>query len=176
MSNKTTAKKAVKTKKTNSNIDNSNITDISYKQEENQGGYSQWLRQKKVFGYLHSVREIPNSFPSKIGATISVPQGDVRDWETFQVVVNFYDAHMLFNEYKVAVQDKNTNVTILFDVTNLKSKHYLIQEGNRKGEIDDYWSCTLNNLSKMSIDGNVVYSQEDKISVSAQQYYSENNG
>lgn len=150
------------------------VTNIRDKAYENQNGYTQWLRQKKIFGYLHSVREIPNSFPQKIGATISVPQGEVRDWETFQVVVNSFDAHMLFNEYKCAVDDKESNVTVRFDVTNVKSRHYIVPEGEKKGDIVDYWDCTLTNLSGMSIDGNVVYSQEEKISVSAQQYYSAN--
>jgi hypothetical protein len=159
--------------KTQAKPANPSVTPISNRKEDNQSVMTRWLRQQRVFGYLHSVREIPNSFPKKIGATISVPQGEVRDWETFQVVVNFFDAHMLFNEYKCAVEDKETNVTVWFDVTNIKSKHYIVQEGDKKGEVVDYWSCTLNNLSSMSVDGNVVYSQDEKVSISSEQYYSE---
>jgi len=170
MSTKTIAKS---TSKTQEPAKTSVVTNIRDKAYENQSGYTQWLRQKYVFGYLHSVREIPNSFPQRIGATISVPQGEVRDWETYQVIVNSYDAHMLFNDYKTDVEDKDTNVTIRFDVTNIKSKHYIVEEGENKGNIVDYTDATLNNISSMSVDGNVVYSQEHKISMSAKDYHSQ---
>ncbi len=182
MSTKTTAKKTINGQQQSANNQKqpakNKVSPIRGKSQGNQSGYSQWLRHKKVFGYLHSVREIPDSFPTKIGATISVPQGENldRNWELFQVVVNSYDAHMLFNEYKVAVEDKETNVTVRFDVTNTRSGHFIVEEGADKGKIVDCIDCTLTNLSSMSINGDVVYNQEDKISVSAQQYYSENNG
>lgn len=153
---------------------NASVTPISKQKDDNQNGMTRWLRLQKVFGYLHSIREIPNSFPTKLGATITVPQGKMREWETFQVVVNSFDAHMLFNEYVRAIEDKETKVTVWFDVTNIKSKHFIVEDGDNAGEVVDYLDCTLNNLSSMSVDGNVIYSQDEKIAISANQYYAEN--
>jgi len=150
------------------------VSHFRNKSQGNKGGYSQWLRQRKVFGYLHSIRDIPNSFPSKISATISVPQGEDfnRDWELFQIVVNDYDTRYFFEEYKRAVEDNDTNVTVKFDVTNIRSSHFIAEEGENKGNIINCWRCTLTNLSNMSVNGDVVYNLDDKISVSAQEYYS----
>lgn len=168
------AKAAMKTaSKPQAKKTNQSVTSISNKKDDNQSGMTRWLRLQKVFGYLHSVREIPNSFPTKLSATITVPQGKVREWETFQVVINSFDAHMLFSDYMRAIENKDTKVTVWFDVTNIKSKHFIVESGDNAGEIVDYLDCTLNNLSSMSVDGNIIYHQDEKIAISANQYYAE---
>ncbi|MGH1486963.1 MAG: DUF3577 domain-containing protein [Cellvibrionaceae bacterium] len=140
---------------------NGNVRAISNNNRNPARESSQWIRVNKVFGYLHEVRIIPNSRPQKLGVTISVPQGsdEHRKYIPYQLYVNAIDAHLLFLEHQTAIEDKERNVAVNFDVTNLAPDYYKVPEGPRKGEIVPCQTGSLKDINSMKIVDEVVYSK-----------------
>lgn len=123
------------------------------------GEFKQYLGLDKKFGHLHEFREIPNSNPKAYTVKISVPQGQGNNirYQDFELYVKTADALLLFMEHKELINDSSKKSTIRFSCTNLHTGGYIVQSGQRAGNVNTFLKGNLNYLFSVKIDGQQVY-------------------
>ncbi len=122
--------------------------------------FKQYLGFEKKFGYLHEVKEVPGT--TAYAVRISVPLGTSKDadnmyYENFDLYIKNLSDYFLFQKYEDAIMSDDVKVTVRFACGNLRTKAWMIQTGERQGEVASGFGGNLTYLYSMKVDGFMVH-------------------
>lgn len=141
----------------------SNTTQDRNHTGNNNGDFKQYLGFDKRFGYLHELREVPDSNPKVYSARIAVPQGQGKhiNYVNLELYVKSAEALLLFFDHIEAINDDDTRVTLRFSCSNVYPKAYIGQSGSRAGEAIAYLSGNLSHVFSMKVNGQFVFGERN---------------
>ena len=130
------------------------------KVQGNYNEFKQYLGFDKKFGYVNEFKKLKNSNTHVV--RISVPLGTSKNpenmhYENFDLYIKPAEAFFVLDEYKDAIADDDVKVTARFACGNLRTKAWMIQTGERQGQVASGFGGNLTHLYSMKVDGVMVH-------------------
>lgn len=122
--------------------------------------FKQYLGFEKKFGYVNEFKKLKHSNTHVV--RISVPLGTSKNpenmhYENFDLYIKPAEAFFVLDEHKDAIADKDVKVTVRFACGNVRTKAWMIQTGERQGQVASGFGGNLTHLYSMKVDGFMVH-------------------